>query len=269
MEAIVVDIIFLGTGDAFSYGRRTHLSLLIKAPGFSMLVEAGPAIVQQLARIELPVAEIEHIFVSHPHGDHTLGFPMLVLNRYMATSPLRVYAGGSTLDTLETLCMASFPGVGFHRLENVQWQALSERDRDERELAPGIALRTTVVPHAPGVPTLAARWDFADGPSFAFATDTVSCAATAELARGCDLLIHDAAFSTVLQPGRDHSKYFHSTARQAGEVARRAGCLRLALVHLGQEIGEHPDTLAEEARANTSLEVIVPEDGDRLPIRSH
>jgi hypothetical protein len=36
------------------------------------------------------------------------------------------------------------------------------------------------------------------------------------------------------------------------------------LVHLGPEIGEHPDVLAEEARAGTDLEVIVPEDGERL-----
>ena len=262
----MIDIVFLGTGDAFSSGRRTPVSLLIETCGFRMLVEAGPVIMQQLARFNLQVDEIEHIFVSHSHGDHTLGFPMLALNRHRAPSPLHIYAGRNTIDTLEALCIVSYRGLGIHRLDSFHWHTLSDQDRDERELASGITLRTSVVSYPPGVPTLAARWDFADGPSIVFATDTVPCAATVELARNCDVLIHDAAFSSVLQPERDLSMYFHSTAQQAGEIARQAGCPRLALVHLGQEIGQHPDILAEEARAGTTLKVIVPEDGERLSV---
>ena len=97
-------------------------------------------------------------------------------------------------------------------------------------------------------------------------TDTIPSAATVELARGSDLLIHEASFSAVLQPGVDPSVNFHSTARQAGEIARRAGCPRLALVHMGPQISEHPDVLVEEARADSDLQVIVPEDGQRMSI---
>ena len=130
------------------------------------------------------------------------------------------------------------------------------------DLAEDITMRTVVVPHPVGVPTLAARWNFADGPSLAYITDTVPNRASIELARGCDLLIHEAGFSAVLQPDLDISEYFHGTAQQAGEVARQAGCERLALVHLGPEIGERPEVLAKEARADTDLQVIVPEDGE-------
>jgi ribonuclease BN (tRNA processing enzyme) len=70
----------------------------------------------------------------------------------------------------------------------------------------------------------------------------------------------------VLQPEANPAEYFHSTARQAGELARAAGCPRLALVHLGPDVGEHPDVLAEEARAGTSLQVIVPEDGECIRV---
>ena len=88
-----------------------------------------------------------------------------------------------------------------------------------------------------------------------------------DLARDCDLLIHESNFSAVLQPDVDISEYFHSTAQQAGEMARQAACPRLALVHLGSEIGEHPDVLADEARAGADLEVFVPEDGERIRVR--
>lgn len=63
--------------------------------------------------------------------------------------------------------------------------------------------------------------------------------------------------------------HFHSTARQAGEMARRAGCPRLALVHMGLDIGEHPDVLIEEARADTDLEVLVPEDYERMRLKEN
>jgi ribonuclease BN (tRNA processing enzyme) len=88
-----------------------------------------------------------------------------------------------------------------------------------------------------------------------------------DLARDCDLLIHESNFSAVLQPDLDISEYCHSTAQQAGELARQAACPRLALVHLGPEISEFPDALADEARAGTDLDVIVPEDGERVRVR--
>jgi ribonuclease Z len=123
-----------------------------------------------------------------------------------------------------------------------------------------------VVSHPPDTPTLAARWDFAEGLSVTFATDTLPSTATIDLARGSDLLIHESNYSAVLQPDIDPSAYFHSTAQQAGEVARQAGCPRLALVHLSPGIGDNPEALAGEARADTDLEVIVPEDGERLSL---
>jgi ribonuclease Z len=261
----MVDVVFLGTGGAFSAGRRSNVSLLIESADFRMLAEAGPPIMQQLARLDLQATDIEWLFVSHSHGDHTLGFPMLALNRLRAATPLHVCAGGSTIVTLGVLCALTYSSLRPHRL-NLVWHELSERGQDEQELAQGVTLRTVLIPHPPGVPTLAARWDFAGGPSVTFATDTIPSAATVELARGSDLLIHEASFSAVLQPGVDPSVNFHSTARQAGEIARRAGCPRLALVHMGPQISEHPDVLVEEARAGTDLQVIVPEDGQRLSI---
>ena len=255
----MVEVTFLGTGGAFSAGRRSNLALLIEDPGFRTLVEAGPAIMEQLARVNVPGAEIERVFVTHSHGDHTLGFPMLALNRLGASSPLHVYAGRNTIATLENLCTLAYPNFA-HRFD-LRWHELSEEGADEVALAPGVTLRTAVVPHPRGVPTLAARWDLG-GQSVTLATDTIPCDATAELARGSDLLIHEASFSAILQPDADPAAHFHSTARGAGEIARQAGCPRLALVHLGPRIGEHPDVLVEEARAGTGLQVVVPEDGE-------
>ena len=95
-ETMVIDLAFLGTGSAFSAGRRSNLALLVEAASFRLLVEVGPAIVQQLARADTRPREIERLFVSHSHGDHSLGFPIFALNRLPAPPPLHIYAAAST-----------------------------------------------------------------------------------------------------------------------------------------------------------------------------
>ncbi|MBU0703092.1 MAG: MBL fold metallo-hydrolase [Chloroflexi bacterium] len=262
----MAEVVFLGTGDAFSAGRRSNVALLIEDADFRMLVEAGPMVMQQLARANVQAVEIDQLFVSHSHGDHVLGFPMFALNRSFESSPrLNVYAGSNTIATLKMLWSLVFTGYGSHRLK-CGWHNLSERNPDMLKLSHGAILRTAVSSHPPGMPTLAARWDFADGASLTFATDTLPCDSVIELARGSDLLIHEATFSAELQPYAEPAAYFHSTALQAGEIARLAGCPRLALVHLGLVAGEHPDVLVGEARAGTDLQVIVPEDGERISV---
>jgi len=230
-----------------------------------MLAEAGPSILQQLACANLHPAQIERVFISHAHGDHILGFPMLALNRLPNPTPLHIYTTARSAETLRALWELSYHGFGIEQVR-LHWCDLREDVPEEVPLAEGVTLRTAPVPGPPEIPTLAARWDFAGGPSVTFVTDTVFNDAAVELARGSDLLIHEASFSAVLQPDVDPALASHSTARQAGEVARRAGCRQVALVHLGPLTGERPDVLAEEARAGTCLEVIVPEDGERVTL---
>ncbi len=263
MKNITVDVTFLGTGGAFCAGRRSNLVLLIEAGDFRMLVESGPVIMHQLARAKIKAAEIGQVFISHSHGDHTLGFPMLTLNRLWDPPPLHVYAGTGTTASLKALLELAYSGFDTERL-NLHWHELPEQEPGEIELTPNVTMRTSVVPYPPNTPTLAARWDFTDGPAITFVTDTFPNDATVELACGSDLLIHEANFSAVLQPDVDTRLYFHSTAQQAGEMARQAGCPRLALVHVGAVTGEQPDVLVEEARAGTDLHVIVPEDEEKL-----
>ncbi len=261
----MTEIVFLGTGGAFARGARTNVSLLIEWGDFRTLVECTPCVIHQLSRVGIKPTEIEHLFVSHRHGDHTLGFPMLLLTRLDVPTPLHVYAGATTIRTLGSLWELVYPGFDLERL-GLHWHEMPEEGQGEVHPAPGVTLRTAVVPHMPGVPTLAARWDLDGGPSITFVTDTIPSEVSVELARGSDLLIHEASFSAALQSEHNAKETFHTTARQAGDIARRARCPRLALVHLGSIAGSHPDVLIGEARSDSGLEVIIPRDGDRLAL---
>ncbi|MCY4359158.1 MAG: MBL fold metallo-hydrolase, partial [Cyanobacteria bacterium MAG APA_bin_95] len=89
------------------------------------------------------------------------------------------------------------------------------------------------------------------GVSLVYATDTVFCDTAVDLARGADLLIHEATFAH--RDGELALQRLHSTTTMAAQVALAAGVGRLALTHFspryipGQVIG--PDDLLAEARA--------------------
>jgi ribonuclease Z len=102
------------------------------------------------------------------------------------------------------------------------------------------------------------------GRRFVYTADTRPTDATVEAAEGADLLVHDATF-TEDEAGRAASTG-HSTAREAADVAARAGAKRLALVHISSRYAGHVTPLAEEAREAFDGEVFVPDDGDEVDV---
>jgi ribonuclease Z len=84
------------------------------------------------------------------------------------------------------------------------------------------------------------------GKSVAYCLDTRPCAASIELARGVDLLIHEATYTEEL--AAEAREYGHSTAAQAARTARDAGARRLLITHFSTRYPD-PTVLLEEARA--------------------
>ena len=83
------------------------------------------------------------------------------------------------------------------------------------------------------------------GKSVAYCLDTRPCASSVELARGVDLLIHEATYTNDLT--EEARQYGHSTAAQAARTALEAGARRLLITHFSTR---YPDAapLLDEAR---------------------
>ena len=108
----MVEIQFLGTGNAFCPSNRLHSLVLLDG---QILVDTPPTVVPQLRRAGVSPGQLQHILFTHWHGDHSFGFPFLLLDRKFLSDPkgeesLEVHLRPSGRKYLSTLCGMGFPG---------------------------------------------------------------------------------------------------------------------------------------------------------------
>ncbi len=262
----MLEITFLGTGDAYAARYRTNVSLLVREGQTVFQLECGPTTIQQLDRVGMTPDQITHLFISHRHGDHLLGLPMFLLLRYMGGAPgdLTIWGNADTIQAGQALLKLVYPELD-ERLTTVTWEILPDEERSVRRPSPDLQLTTVPTSHSAQSPVLALRLDFLNtGRSLVYTGDTTYNETIVELARDCDLLVHEANFSELLHPGVNASSYGHSTARQAGQAAAAANCRILALVHIsGDSTGREDQVRAEAAQAFDG-HIIIPQDSVTL-----
>jgi ribonuclease Z len=96
-----------------------------------------------------------------------------------------------------------------------------------------------------------------------FTGDTRPCAAVVEVARGADLLIHEATFGEEEKERAKETS--HSTAQEAAQVALAAKARRLVLSHVSARYSASAEELTKEAR-QVFPETTVAKDGMRIEV---
>ncbi len=259
----MTELIFLGIGAIVPAMAGDHTAMLLRHGDATILLDAGPTLEVQLDRVGVDPTEISHVYLSHQHGDHMLGSPMLLFHHRQ-----RVYIGAPpVLEAWRQLVAVVYPSylpvipgqVLYHDLlvgEENDWPGLE-----------GVTARIVPGDHG-GLQAFALRLDFAattgENPrpafSFVYSGDTAPTASVLELARDADLLVHEATYSETL--GHAH-QFMHSSARQAGEIAQKAGVRTLALVH---RLPGDPEVWRSEAAEHFTGKIIVPFAGDRFDL---
>jgi ribonuclease Z len=93
--------------------------------------------------------------------------------------------------------------------------------------------------------------------------DTRPCNSTETAATNADLLVHEATFGD--EEAERAVETGHSTAREAGQLARRAGCRRLLLTHFSARYSRDAAELETQARAEFP-DVTIGKDGMEIEV---
>jgi ribonuclease BN (tRNA processing enzyme) len=250
-------ITFLGTGDPLN-GERAQTSLALALAGDDVLLidtGSGTILLRQLEVAGIGLERVRHIIISHRHFDHAGGLaPLLVAMVPVAEADVTIHATRSTLVALHELLSVSIPGVEDWLGKRLHWHDLA----DGQPVAIGDA---TVTPFAVehGIDCTGVKIE-QHGRSAVFTADTRPCPNVATWAENVDLLIHEA-----YGPDSDAemTHYIgHSTAADAGAVARVADARRLILTHLRSQHFADPAALATEAAVAFGHSVEVAQDLD-------
>ena len=170
---------------------------------------------------------------------------------------------------IKDLKVPPFPTINVHEVAK---PGLVMKDDNVRVTA-------TLVQHPPIVPALAYRFDFKDR-AIVFSGDTVMADSLIELAKGADVLVHEAMYLPALgemiralsgknaspqlgAQAMDHMLRDHTPVEQVGIFAQKAGVKTLVLSHLtpGTDMLLVPTSAwFEQAKKHFSGEVIVGED---------
>lgn len=266
---------FVATGAEFlRYGGNTTAVAFENRSGQRVLVDLGTG-ATGLARVLMAgdfgrgVGELP-ILLTHTHLDHIQGLPFFA-PFFVRGNQIRILGAEPGTTTLEDVLQNKLnPHYSpLYGLENLAAGVSVETiaSGDAFTLA-GFDVRCAAVPHG-NTSTLAFRIE-ADGAAVAFITDVEypggePTAAAVDLARGADLLIHDAMYADEDYPQR--RGWGHSSVSAAIAVAERAGVARLALFHHNPDATDDAlDALVARARQATRVPLFGAAEGEPVEL---
>jgi ribonuclease BN (tRNA processing enzyme) len=273
-------LILLGTaGGPRPRATRGSPAQVIIANESAYVIDCGNGVARQLVAAGVPLRSIRSVFVTHHHSDHNADYGTLLLLAWTAGLMTPVDTWGPP--PLERITKT------FFEMSATDIEA-RKRDEDRRELRPlvrvhelraggrvvedaNVKVTATVVDHPPMTLAFAYRFDAPDR-SIVISGDTRRSEALVALARGADVLVHEAMIAAGVDrlvanvPNASDLKRsilsHHTTAEDAGRVAQAAGVGTLVLSHLvpAEDPTISDDVWIEAARRHFRGQVIVGRD---------
>jgi ribonuclease Z len=248
-KAQTLKVTLLGTGNPRPAMSRFGPSILVEAGGKKFLFDCGRGATQRLYQLKIPFSEVDALFLTHLHSDHTVGIPDLWLTGWVMGRkvPLRVWGPAGTTEMMTHLQQAYAFDVHIRRDvdENLPADGVAIQAHDVEqgvvyeERVSGFALRNPepkdvikvtafTVDHGPVTPAFGYRVDFG-GHSVVLSGDTRFSENLIRFAQGADVLIHEVLDLDAYRQADDIYSpeqiekviAHHTTPEQAGVVFSR------------------------------------------------
>jgi ribonuclease BN (tRNA processing enzyme) len=261
-------LITLGTraGPTPTVGRAQSSNLLV-VNGAQYVIDAGDGVTRRLTKLGTNFRNIDNIFITHPHSDHTGGLGALLGIVYDSnrTSMVNIYGPPGTVASvkglLEFLEVNSEIRISDGTKIVPASKLFSGHDTGAGTIFQDANVKVTAVENShfhfqPGSPgygkykSYAYRFDTPDR-SVVFTGDTGPSDAIAALAKGADLLVSEVTASIddykeqQIKAGRwqamtpeqqagsiRHMTEEHLLTEEVGKMAARAGVKTVVLTHL-------------------------------------
>ena len=216
----------MGSGTGIPNPRRRPPALAVRVGRYFLLFDCGAGTIWSLAEAGLDYRDLDWLWFTHFHPDHTAGLVPLL---FAARSP--VYGREKPLIVGGAAGLKDF----FRRLHEVygSWIELDSSllTFEEIEHTGGVAMelpfgKLSTLPMNHTKESLGYRLETKDGLVLSYSGDTEYCSNVVTLAKEADLFFCECSFPDNLKaPG-------HLTPEWAGRVAQEANCKRLVLTHL-------------------------------------
>src|SRR5215467_7409635 len=202
-------LVLLGTG-AGPGGQgpertRKMTSHVMLSNGAAYVLDCGVGVIDQYAHTGIPFPALRSIFITHHHADHNIEYGPLLVVGWINGMPLDVRAFGPPplKQMTEDLLRAYKTTVDFWA-DDLKMKPLVRVDVEEMSAAGSVMQDDNVkvcailVEHPPVKPALGYRFDFKDR-SIAFSGDTAASEAVAKMAKGADVLVHEAMYVPAME----------------------------------------------------------------------
>ncbi|EFD92914.1 MAG: Ribonuclease Z [Candidatus Parvarchaeum acidophilus ARMAN-5] len=123
----MIDLTFLGTSSAFPTAKRNHPSVYLSIEGTRMLLDCGEGTQRQIRKAGLSPS-IDYIFITHWHGDHSLGVGGMIqsLNMMKSNKLLYIFGPSGTKESVENI-IKSYKFYNNVNVKKVPINAVKER----------------------------------------------------------------------------------------------------------------------------------------------
>ena len=251
-----MEIEFLGVGEACDPTCYNTALLVAAGRGATrqyILLDCGFTTPHRYFLCRHDPDQLAAVWISHFHGDHFLGIPLLLLRFWEMgrTRPLLLLGPSGVGGKVEQAVKLAYP---FFRQRLRYPLRYIEVGSDTELVEAGCRWHFAAMEHAQ--PSLGVHLA-ADGVSLFYSGDGRATVASRFLAEGCHCLVHEAY-------GLEEAPPNHGTVAQCLSLAAESGCRRLALVHVGHAartrlMSELP---AMVERAGLKGKVFLPEPGE-------
>ncbi|HEX6449131.1 MAG TPA: MBL fold metallo-hydrolase [Trebonia sp.] len=235
-----VTVTFAGSGDAFGSGGRYQACIHLRPAGGSpMLLDCGATSLSALKSLRLDPGEVSAVVVSHLHGDHFGGLPLLILDGQFSrrTAPLTIAGPPGTARRLADAMECLFPGSSTTRRRF--GVTITELVPGTDATVCGATVRSWEADHPSGAPALLLRLSLA-GKTIAYTGDTAWTDTIMDAAADADLLIAEGYYRD--KPIPYHLRLADLDAHRGQLTARRVIVTHMSADVLG---GEYPTSLEQ------------------------